>query len=131
MSVQYELESIELQVEHLTAGRSGPPTHTIRPPSHAEAMNLTEALSHAGGRQPTEPAQPAPGEVGDALLRLGRVVERLTALRAAWAEQFEGGSEWAADGARSGAAWVAARQLNTPDRRGPGCMPGATCGRCR
>lgn len=91
MSVLHELEAIELQVEHLTLGR-------------------TEAL----GR--TEPArgQPPPGELGDALLRLGQVVERLAALRAVWAEQFEGGSEWAADGARSGSTWIAARATEHP-----------------
>ena len=91
MSVLRELEAIELQVEHLTAGRTDPL-----------------------GR--TEPArdQPPPGELGDALLRLGRVVERLGALRAVWAEQFEGGSEWAADGARSGSAWIAARATEHP-----------------
>ena len=91
MSVLHELEAIELQVEHLTQG-------------------WTDPLSR------TEPArgQPPPGELGDALLRLGRVVERLGALRAIWAEQFEGGSEWAADGARSGSTWIAARATEHP-----------------
>jgi hypothetical protein len=91
MSVLHELEAIELQVEHLTQG-------------------WTDPLSR------TEPArgQPPPGELGDALLRLGRVVERLGTLRAIWAEQFEGGSEWAADGARSGSTWIAARATEHP-----------------
>ncbi len=91
MSVLCELDAIELQVEYLTGGHDDP-----------------------GG--PTDPrgSQPPPGELGDALLRLGRVVERLGALRAVWAEHFEGGSEWAADGARSGSAWIAARATEHP-----------------
>jgi hypothetical protein len=55
-----------------------------------------------------------PGGLGEALLSLGRVVDRLSALRALWAEQFEAGSEWAADGARSGSSWVAARSVEHP-----------------
>ena len=91
MSVLCEIEAIELQVEHLTRGRTDPP-----------------------GRTEPGRGQPAPGGLGDALLRLGRVVERLGALRAVWADQFEGGSEWAADGARSGSAWIAARATEHP-----------------
>ena len=56
----------------------------------------------------------APGELGEALLRLGQIAERLGALRAVWADQFESGSQWAADGARSGSAWVAARAAEHP-----------------
>ncbi len=51
---------------------------------------------------------------GEEVLRLNRLVERLVVLRAAWADQFEAGSEWAADGARSGSAWVAARGHEHP-----------------
>jgi hypothetical protein len=91
MSVPCELEAIELQVEYLTGGRTEP----------------------AGWTEPTR-SQPPPGDLGDALLRLGRVVERLGALRAVWAEQFESGSAWAADGARSGSAWIAARATEHP-----------------
>jgi Domain of unknown function (DUF222)/HNH endonuclease len=91
MSVLCELEAIELQVEYLTGSRTEP----------------------GGWNDPTR-SQPPPGQLGDALLRLGRVVERLGALRAVWAEQFEGGSEWAADGARSGSAWTAARATEHP-----------------
>jgi hypothetical protein len=91
MSVLHELEAIELQVEHLTRGVSDP-------------LGRTEPVR----------GQPPPGQLGDALLRLGRVVERLGALRAIWAEQFEGGSEWAADGARSGSTWIAARATEHP-----------------
>ncbi|HYN57775.1 MAG TPA: DUF222 domain-containing protein [Motilibacterales bacterium] len=94
MSVVCELEAIELQVEYLTGGRTG-------------------LGCDPGGRTDHARSQPA-GELGDALLRLGRVVERLGALRALWAEQFEGGSEWAADGARSGSAWIAARATEHP-----------------
>ena len=91
MSVLCELDAIELQVEYLTGGHDGP------------------------GR-PTDPrgSQPPPGELGEALLRLGRVVERLGALRAVWADRFESGAQWAGDGARSGSAWVAARAIEHP-----------------
>ena len=58
--------------------------------------------------------EPDPGELGEALLRLGRVAEQLGALRAVWADQFESGAQWASDGARSGSAWVAARAVEHP-----------------
>ncbi len=91
MSVLCELEAIELQVAYLTGCRTDP----------------------AGRTEPVR-SQPPPGELGDALLRLGRVVERLGTLRAVWADTFEGGSDWAADGARSGSAWIAARATEHP-----------------
>ncbi len=59
---------------------------------------------------------PPLGGLGEALLRLGHAVERLAALRAAWSTRFEASGEWASDGARSGAAWVAARALEHPAR---------------
>lgn len=103
MSVPCELEAIELQVQYLTGCLTNP-------------MGQTDSEGPAGLSRRTEPArgQPPQAELGDALLRLGRVVERLGALRALWAVQFEGGSEWAADGARSGSAWVAARATEHP-----------------
>jgi len=67
-----------------------------------------------GDRPPREVADATPGDLGEALLRLGQVVERLSALRAVWADQFESGSQWAVDGARSGSAWVAARAIEHP-----------------
>ena len=85
MSVLCEVEALERQVEWLTNGPGGSPG-----------------------------ANPPPGEVGPALLRLGVVVERLGALRAVWADQFESGAQWAADGARSGSAWIAARAVEHP-----------------
>lgn len=51
---------------------------------------------------------------GEDLLRLGRAIEQLSALRAMWSQQFESGAEWAGDGARSGAAWIAARSIEHP-----------------
>jgi hypothetical protein len=97
MVVLRELEAIELQVEYLTGARTDPMDQ-----------------SDPGHRAEPARSQPPPGDLGDALLRLGRVVERLGALRAVWSEQFEGGSEWATDGARSGSAWIAARAIEHP-----------------
>lgn len=57
---------------------------------------------------------PPPEVLGEALLRLGRVVERLAVLRADWSETFESGAQWALDGARSGSAWIAARAIEHP-----------------
>lgn len=57
---------------------------------------------------------PGPGPLGAVLLELGRCVERLAAVRAVLADRFEGSAEWAGDGARSGAAWVAARSVEHP-----------------
>lgn len=85
MSVLCEVEALERQVESLTNWLGGSPG-----------------------------ADPPQGDLGPALLRLGVVVERLGALRAVWADQFESGAQWAADGARSGSAWVAARALEHP-----------------
>ncbi|HSO05408.1 MAG TPA: hypothetical protein VLQ92_13055, partial [Candidatus Limnocylindrales bacterium] len=65
-----ELETIERQVEHLTGGARDPGSQT-------DPWSRTE---HAR-------RQPPPGDLGEALLRLGRVVERLGAVRALWAEQ--------------------------------------------
>ena len=90
MSVLCEVEALERQVEWLTIGRGGSP-----------------------GCDPS-PGDSPPGELGEALLRLGEVVERLGALRAVWADQFESGAQWAVDGARSGSAWVAARAVEHP-----------------
>ena len=87
MSVLGEVEALEQQVEWLT--------------------------QHRGDRW----GDPPPGDqegLGEALLRLGQVVERLGALRAVWSDQFESGSQWAVDGARSGSAWVAARAVEHP-----------------
>lgn len=86
MSVHSALEALERQVEELARAAAGPP---------------------GGG-------DPPPGESGEAVLRLGVLVERLSAVRAVWSDQFEAGPEWAADGARTGAAWVAARALEHP-----------------
>jgi hypothetical protein len=103
MSVLCELEAIELQVECLTGFQT-------------DSRDRADPGGRADTASPPDlvPSQPLPGELGDALLRLGRLVERLGALRAVWAEQFEGGSEWAADGARSGSAWIAARATEHP-----------------
>lgn len=84
MSVLCAVEELERQVAWLTGGRGDPP------------------------------GEPDPGELGEALLRLGRVAEQVGALRAVWADQFESGAQWAADGARSGSAWVAARAVEHP-----------------
>ena len=97
MSVPCALEMIELQVESLTGG-----------------AQTDSGQTDPGGRIEQVRSQPPPGELGEALLRLGRVVEQLGVLRALWAEQFEGGAEWAADGARSGSAWIAARATEHP-----------------
>jgi hypothetical protein len=94
MSVLCEVERLERQVEVV--------------------MRAGGATSGDGSSDSPPPGHPPPGELGDALLRLGRVVERLSALRAVWAEQFEGGSQWAADGARSGSMWIAARATEHP-----------------
>jgi hypothetical protein len=94
MSVLCEVQRLERQVECV--------------------MRASGAISGDGSSDSPPPGNPAPGELGAALLRLGRVVERLSALRAVWAERFEGGSQWAADGARSGSAWVAARATEHP-----------------
>ncbi len=60
-------------------------------------------------------ATPTGGGVsGEVLLGLGRVVEQLSVLRAVWSREFESGGKWAGDGARSGAAWVAARSIEHP-----------------
>ena len=93
MSVLCEVEALERQVEWLTQGQRDP---------------MGEAPP---GDQWGDP--PAAG-LGEALLRLGQVVERLGALRAVWADQFESGAQWSADGARSGSAWVAARAIEHP-----------------
>jgi hypothetical protein len=57
---------------------------------------------------------PPPGDLGEMLLHLGSVVDRLAVLRATWSQQFEAGGQWALDGARSGASWVAARAVEHP-----------------
>ncbi len=90
MTVLCEVEALERQVEWLTQG--------------------------LGDRPPGDPplCESPVGDLGEALLRLGKVVERLGALRAVWADQFESGAQWAVDGARSGSAWVAARSIEHP-----------------
>lgn len=78
-------------------------------PSDLAAVEAgVDALARAAWDPPPGPA------AGEALLRLGRAVERLTVLRAVWAERFEAGGAWAGDGARSGAAWTAARAVEHP-----------------
>ena len=85
MTVLCDVETLEAQVGQLTQRHRGP----------------------GCGDSP-------PDDLGEALLRIGQVVERLSALRAVWADQFESGSQWAVDGARSGSAWVAARAIEHP-----------------